>query len=65
MAFVDDFSGFYLVDDFLVAFGQGATAFMACFNGSVKAGLFNVPRGDFQMLVNVHFFPWVNMLILK
>jgi hypothetical protein len=51
---IHDVTAFDLVDHFLVFIGEGTTAFVAFFDGSVKTSLFNVPFCNFQMLINVH-----------
>jgi hypothetical protein len=55
MAFVNDDAGLNLVDDLLVFVRQRAAAFVSFFNGGVQARLFDMPLGNFQMLVNIHF----------
>jgi hypothetical protein len=54
MAFVNDATGFHLVDLTFVIVRQRASAFVAFFNGRVQASLFNVPLCNFQVLINVH-----------
>lgn len=54
MTFVYNVAGLNLVDDLLVVVCQWATALVTFFNGRVKTGLFDMPLGNFQMLINVH-----------
>jgi hypothetical protein len=47
-----DFAGFHFVNDLLVMFVYRATA--SVLGSGVQASLFDMPLGNFQMLVNIH-----------